>query len=93
MIIGLLTLELHLPESNSLKSKRSVIKSLKDRISNKFNVSIAEIDLHDLWQRSVLVAACVANEKKVVNQVLDGVRKTALGTPSVELIDSVMEML
>lgn len=93
MIVGLLTIELHLPESHSLKSKRSVIKSLKDRIRNKYNVSIAEIDLHDLWQRSVLGAACVANETKIVNQVLEGVRKTVLNTPSVELIDSVMEML
>jgi uncharacterized protein YlxP (DUF503 family) len=60
MIIGVLTLELHLPESNSLKSKRIIIKSLKDRIKNKFNVSIAEIDGNDLWQRCVLGAACVA---------------------------------
>ena len=93
MIVGLLTLQLHLPEANSLKSKRSVIKSLKDRIRNKYNVSIAEIDMHDLWQRSILVAACVANEKKVVNQVLEGVRKTVLSMPSAELIDSKMEML
>lgn len=93
MIVGLLTLELHLPEATSLKSKRFVIKSLKDRIKNKFNVSIAEIDANDLWQRSVLGAACVANETKVINQTLDGVRNLVLNTPSVELIDSMMEML
>jgi uncharacterized protein YlxP (DUF503 family) len=93
MIVGLLTLQLHLPESNSLKSKRCIIKSLKDRIKNKFNVSIAEIDANDLWQRSVLGAACVANETKVINQTLDGVRNMVLSTPSVELIDSMMEML
>lgn len=93
MRVGLLTLELHLPEATSLKSKRFVIKSLKDRIKNKFNVSIAEIDANDLWQRSVLGAACVANETKVINQTLDGVRNLVLSTPSVELIDSMMEML
>ena len=93
MRVGLLTLELHLPEATSLKSKRFVIKSLKDRIKNKFNVSIAEIDANDLWQRSVLGAACVANETKVINQTLDGVRNLVLSTPSVELIDSIMEML
>ena len=93
MRVGLLTLQLHLPESNSLKSKRFIIKSLKDRIKNKFNVSIAEIDANDLWQRSVLGAACVANETKVINQTLDGVRNMVLNTPSVELIDSMMEML
>jgi uncharacterized protein YlxP (DUF503 family) len=93
MIVGLLTLELHLPESNSLKSKRLIIKSLKDRIKNKFNVSIAEIDGNDLWQRSVLGAACVANGTKIVNQTLNGVRTFVLNNPSVELIDSTMEML
>jgi hypothetical protein len=93
MIVGLLTLELHLPESNSLKSKRIIIKSLKDRIKNKFNVSIAEVDANDLWQRSVLGAACVANDTKVINQILDSIRNMVLNTPSVELIDSMMEML
>ena len=93
MIVGLLTLELHLPEADSLKSKRFILKSLKDRIKNRFNVSIAEIDANDLWQRSVLGAACVANETKVINQTLNGVRNLILNTPSVELIDSVMEML
>ncbi len=93
MIVGLLTLELHLPESNSLKSKRIIIKSLKDRIKNKFNVSIAEVDANDLWQLSVLGAACVANDTKVINQILDSIRNMVLNTPSVELIDSMMEML
>lgn len=93
MIVGLLTLELHLPESNSLKSKRFIIRSLKDKIKNKFNVSIAEVDANDLWQRSVLGAACVANGTKIVNQTLNGVRTMVLNTPSVELIDSMMEMI
>jgi len=93
MIVGLLTLELHLPEATSLKSKRSIIKSLKDRIKNKFNVSIAEVGANDLWQRSVLGAACVANETRIINQVLNDVTNLVLKTPDVELIDSAMEML
>jgi uncharacterized protein YlxP (DUF503 family) len=51
MIVGLLTLELYLFEAQSLKEKRIIIKSLKDRIKNKFNVSVAEVDANDLWQR------------------------------------------
>ncbi|MEK7823126.1 MAG: DUF503 domain-containing protein [Nitrospirota bacterium] len=92
MIVGLLSLELHLPESNSLKSKRMIIKSLKDRIRNKFNVSIAEVDANDLWQRSVLGVACVANETKIINAILNEVRSIVLDTPSIQLIDSSMEM-
>jgi len=93
MRVGLLTLELYIPEATSLKSKRFIVKSLKDRIKNKYNVSIAEVDANDLWQRSILGAACVSNEKKVVNQTLDGIRDMVLKTPSVELINSTMEML
>jgi uncharacterized protein YlxP (DUF503 family) len=93
MIVGLLTLELYLPEARSLKEKRMVIKSLKDRIKNKFNVSIAEVDANDLWQRSILGASCVANETVAVNKILNGVRDIILKTHSVELIDSTMEML
>ena len=93
MIVGLLTIELHIPDARSLKEKRFVLRSIKDRVRNKFNVSIAEIDANDLWQRCVLGVACVANERTIVNKMLDGVSNTILNTPSVELIDSAMEML
>lgn len=93
MIVGLLTMELHIPESNSLKAKRLVIKSLKDRIKNRYNVSIAEVDANDLWQRCVLGTACVGNGTKIVNQTLNQVLEFVLNTHSVEVIDSTMELL
>jgi len=93
MLVGLLSIELHLPEADSLKSKRVILKSLRDRIKNKFNVSIAEVDGNDLWQRSVLGVACVGNETKVINQVLSSIRDMVLVMPSVELINSKIEML
>lgn len=93
MLVGLLTLELHLPEADSLKSKRLILRSLKDRIKNKFNVSIAEVDGNDLWQRSVLGVACVANEARVITQALNGVRDMVLNMPAVELLNSRIEML
>ena len=93
MIVGLLTLELYLPEADSLKAKRMIIKSLKDRIKNKFNVSIAEVDGNDLWQRSVLGTACVANGTKVINETFNDIRNIIFNTPSVELIGSSVEML
>ena len=58
--IGVLTLELRLENSHSLKDKRHVVKSLKDRLRNKFNVSVAEIDYQDLWQRAVVAAVTVS---------------------------------
>ncbi len=93
MIVGILTIEIHISEAHSLKEKRFILRSLKDRIRNKFNVSIAEIDANDLWQRCVLGVACIANETKIINQTLDRVKNTILNTPTVELIDSMMEML
>jgi hypothetical protein len=93
MIVGILTIEIHISEAHSLKEKRFILRSLKDRIRNKFNVSISEIDANDLWQRCVLGVACIANETKIINQTLDRVKNTILNTPTVELIDSRMEML
>ena len=73
MIVGICTVELFIPDGQSLKSKRQVVKSLKDRIRDKFNVSVAEVGEQDLWQKAVLGIACVANETAYVNQVLDQV--------------------
>ncbi|NOZ68531.1 MAG: DUF503 domain-containing protein [Deferribacteres bacterium] len=93
MIVGLLTLDLHIPGADSLKSKRVVIKSLIDRIKNKFNVSVSEVDANNLWQRSVIGVAYISNETVMVNRVFEKIRNMVSGTHSVELIDSTMEML
>jgi len=93
MIVGLLRLDLHLLEADSLKAKRLIIKGLKDRIRNRFNVSISEVDGNDLWQRSVIGVACVGSEKRVIDRVFDDIRKMVINTPSVELLDSRVEML
>ncbi|MHB8541669.1 MAG: DUF503 domain-containing protein [Candidatus Acidiferrales bacterium] len=54
MPIGLVTLEIHIPDARSLKDKRQVLRSLKDRLRGHFNVAVAELDHQDLWQRSVI---------------------------------------
>ncbi|NQT94915.1 MAG: DUF503 domain-containing protein [Candidatus Omnitrophica bacterium] len=71
MVIGLLTVELHIPESNSLKAKRRVIKSLKDKLRNKFNASVAEIDHHDKWQLATLAICAVSNDKVYIDGALN----------------------
>lgn len=93
MIVGLLTLDLHIPEANSLKSKRKVLKSLIERIKNKFNVSVAEVDSQNLWQRSVIGIAYVSNETVMINRIFEKIRTQVNNTHSVELINSDMEML
>ena len=61
--IGVITLELRIDHAQSLKDKRQVIKSLKDRLRSKFNVAVAEIDHQDLWRRSVLAAATISSDR------------------------------
>jgi uncharacterized protein YlxP (DUF503 family) len=75
--IGVLTLELRIEDSHSLKEKRHVVKSLTDRLRNKFNVAVAEIDAQDLWQRAVVAAVTVSNDRVHATQVLQSVEREA----------------
>jgi uncharacterized protein YlxP (DUF503 family) len=84
---------LFIPDGQSLKSKRQVVKSLKDRLRDKFNVSVAEVGGQDLWQKAVLGIACVANESAYVNQVLDQVLNQIRSVPMVEIVQSRIELL
>ncbi len=93
MIVGLCTIELFLPGSQSLKDKRQVLLSLKDRLREKFNLSVAEVDGQDLWQKAVLGLACVANEGRYVNQVLDQALNVIRAVPTVEVVQSRIELL
>ena len=70
MPVGLLTLELHIPDAQSLKDKRHVLRSLKDKLRLKFNVAVAELDHQDLWQRSVVGVVTLSTEEKHVREVL-----------------------
>ncbi|TAJ08233.1 MAG: DUF503 domain-containing protein [Nitrospirae bacterium] len=93
MIVGLCTVELYIPDAHSLKAKRQVLLSLKDRLRDKFNVSVAEVDEQDLWQKAVLGIVCVANEGKHVNQVLDQAVNVIRSVPLVELVQVRIELL
>ncbi len=75
--IGVLTLEIHVEDSHSLKEKRHVVKSLKDRLRGRFNVSVAEIDFLDSWQNSVVAAVTVSNDRVRAEQVLQAVEAHA----------------
>lgn len=72
MTVGLLTVELHIPGARSLKDKRAVLRRLKDRIG-RLNVSIAEIDHHDLRQRAALGVVTVGVDQEIAERTLQGV--------------------
>jgi uncharacterized protein len=73
MPVGLLTLELHIAEAQSLKDKRRILRSLKERLRGKFNVAVAELDFEDKWQRSVVGVVTLANEEQLVEESLQNV--------------------
>ena len=75
--IGVLTLEIHVDDSHSLKDKRHVVKSLKDRLRQRFNVSAAEIDFLDSWQSSVVAVVTVSKDRLRAEQVLQAVESFA----------------
>ena len=92
MFIGVCTIEMHIPESGSLKTKRHSLKSLKERIRSKFNVSVAEVDHNDLWQKASLAVAAVSNDKSYLNQTLDHVLDLVRSVPEVSLLDYHIEI-
>jgi len=70
MVIGVLTIKLYLGEIFSLKEKRHVVKSIVERLRNKFNISCAETDLNDVWKNAVITAAYVSNDSSHIDEVL-----------------------
>jgi len=93
MIIGILQLELRISESHSLKEKRMVLKGLKDRLHEKFNVSVSEIGHQDAWQRALMGIAAIGTDKVYVNGILSRVMDWVSAHRAVELVSSRMEML
>jgi uncharacterized protein YlxP (DUF503 family) len=85
MVVGVLRLVLYLPENHSLKGKRRVLRSIKARVANKFNVSIAECDDHDNWQRAVIGVAQIGNERAHVDRCLREVSDFVMGTDLAEV--------
>lgn len=93
MIIGILKVELFLPNSHSLKSKRMILKSIKDRVRNRFNVAVCEIEHHDTWQRAVLGFCTIGNARKYLEGQLNHVINQVEKNREAELIDYGIEMI
>jgi uncharacterized protein YlxP (DUF503 family) len=68
--VAVATVELHLPDVGSLKGKRHALKGLKERVRARFEVSVAEVDHHDLWQRATLAVAYVSHDSRHANEVV-----------------------
>lgn len=91
--IGALYLDLRIPASGSLKSKRRVLKSIKDRVRNHYNVSIAEISEADKWQRSILGVCAISQNKNYLDQQLQSILSFIGGIPDIELVDHEIQFM
>ncbi|MGB2706479.1 MAG: DUF503 domain-containing protein [Candidatus Omnitrophota bacterium] len=72
--VGVLKIDLHVTNSMSLKEKRFVLMSIKDRIRKSFNVSISEVDNHDKWQAATIGVSCVSNDKRHIDSTLNRIK-------------------
>ena len=90
--VGILTVELHFPESGSLKGKRKHVASAKAQLRERFGASVAEVDHHDLWQRARLTVACASNGHRELQEHLDAVVRY-LGSQGFELLGAEREVV
>jgi uncharacterized protein YlxP (DUF503 family) len=96
MPIAYLTLELRIEAAHSLKDKRQVVRSLKDRLRNSFNISIAEIDVTDLWQRATLGVVSISDSRDYLDGLMRNVEREAVklaNNNGAEVVDSFMDFL
>jgi hypothetical protein len=93
MVIGLLTLDLHFPGARSLKDKRQSLRSLETRIKNRFNVSVAEVEYQDLWQRARLAVVSVNTDQAHLESTLQAVTGEAEHAREIQVLDVNTEIL
>lgn len=86
MVIGFLSLEIFLPYSQSLKDKRRVLNTLRDRVRSRFNAAFAELDFQDKWQRSRIGIVTLNSQKSLVDEVLQKICRDVEGNLEGEII-------
>ena len=91
-VVGLLTLELRIHEARSLKDRRQVLRSLKQRLRNRFNVAVAEVDSQPSWTLATVGVAAVAESAAIVKQILERVEAEASEFLGADLADSSVEL-
>jgi uncharacterized protein YlxP (DUF503 family) len=87
LFVGIVRIELHIPAASSLKAKRSVVRSLKERIRSRVHAAVAEVDHQDLWQRAALGVAVVSGEQSQVTEQLQSVRALVDAAYEAQLLD------
>jgi len=93
MPIGVLTLEIHIPDARSLKDKRQVLRSLKDRLRARFNVAVAELEGQESWKRSVVGVVTISSHQRHLEDALEKVANESARLLGRDLVESNIEVL
>jgi uncharacterized protein YlxP (DUF503 family) len=93
MHVAAVRFELHVPQSNSLKSKRATIRPIVDGLRHRFKVSVAEVDHQDTWQRCAIGVALVSGSHAHLQEVIDEVERFVSAAADVDLIETVVSYL
>jgi len=93
MLVGVVLFEIHIPQAQSIKEKRMVVKSLRDRLRNKFDMSVAEVALNDLHQRARLAASLVSNDEKTIRSMFESILSFVESEGEAQLVGWTDEMI
>ena len=86
MPVGLLILNIHLPDAHSLKEKRFTVRKIQDRLRARFNVAVAELEHQDLWQRAVIGVVSISSDLKVLERILQSVEQESYSVLGRDLV-------
>ena len=93
MVIGLLLVEIHFPHARSLKDKRRELSGVKSRLRNRFNAAVAELDFHEMWQRTALGIVTLNHERLIVEQILDAIRRDIEANVQGEVLNAEIRLM
>jgi uncharacterized protein YlxP (DUF503 family) len=93
MVVGIIKLELYIPQSTSLKGKRSVVKKVLERTRSRFNVTVAEVDKQDVYKRAVIGCAMVGSDQRYVNGAVDKILDFIEGLAVAEVLSEEVEFI
>ena len=93
MVVGIVKLELRIPQSTSLKGKRSVVKKVIERTRARFNVTVAEVDKQDVYSRAVIGCAMVGSDQRYVNGAVDKILDFIEGLAVAEVLSEAIEII
>lgn len=92
-VVGIARWVLHLPGCHSLKAKRSIVRSLKERLRTRFKVSVAETAFQDVWQKAEITAAFVTTDRSHADSLMDKLERQVISDPRAEIVERQVDLL